>query len=748
MSTSTSVPSSSVTRTALRQNRIEVVPPKGIEPVPADHPQLSFDQVPQLIESLKPRFSYKLQLQAVGLSGRQLPTLTKDEAVLQFFFSAHGVRHVQPHPNRDPSHRCVVVNVPTAAPLPKELQQVVEKNGFDVFPYEVELGWEHLSSDQILEALLPAAIVEKEGVPTGFTIVGHIAHLNLLEIYLPYRFLVGAIILDKNKTALRTVVNKLDTIDTEFRFFKMELLAGEPDFVARVSESECSFSFDFRTVYWNSRLHAEHMRLIKAFRPNQVVADVMAGVGPFAVPAAKRSAWVIANDLNPASYSSLVANARHNKVLSAVPQAQAAAPLDAASSAAGSSSSPQLPTDIKPDDIQSGKFNTNFDGGVVAYCQDGREFVYTAVREAWNRAFRGRPRSVCAGAKSAEECDEQIREFGRKTVKTRSKAVRHLHAAKHEARLNGTAVEAGTKTRGEGSSHIDSAAPENPQSLENKVADLGINTSRSARENVARFEARRLVDHFVMNLPATAIEFLDAYRGVYTRLSGEVGRESIEREIQRRCELRSGIAGSSRSPSPSPSQSRSERKQRADGKEGEEGEEGEGGREELDDSQEIYPMVHVHCFSKEPFRPARDIVGRANRALGIQEGATYALRAAPITPPAQSLALTRRTNTNTNSNTNINTNSNSPLTATDSGAEPPSLYLSKHPDYDTFSSFRSPEQMTDFLDKEWADSGTTPSKDLSIHYVRDVAPNKQMYCLSFRLPPEVLWAPYPPTAST
>ena len=34
----------------------------------------------------------------------------------------------------------------------------------------------------------------------------------------------------KNKT-VRTVVNKLNTIDNQFRFFKMELLAGEPDYV-------------------------------------------------------------------------------------------------------------------------------------------------------------------------------------------------------------------------------------------------------------------------------------------------------------------------------------------------------------------------------------------------------------------------------------------------------------------------------------------------------------------------------------
>lgn len=36
--------------------------------------------------------------------------------------------------------------------------------------------------------------------------------------------------LQKNKQ-IRTVVNKLDSIHSQFRFFEMELLAGEPDYV-------------------------------------------------------------------------------------------------------------------------------------------------------------------------------------------------------------------------------------------------------------------------------------------------------------------------------------------------------------------------------------------------------------------------------------------------------------------------------------------------------------------------------------
>lgn len=46
-------------------------------------------------------------------------------------------------------------------------------------------------------------------------------------------------------------------------------------------------------VYWNSRLESEHHRLVdQYFKPNEVIADIMAGVGPFAVPAALKGCTV------------------------------------------------------------------------------------------------------------------------------------------------------------------------------------------------------------------------------------------------------------------------------------------------------------------------------------------------------------------------------------------------------------------------------------------------------------------------
>jgi len=114
------------------------------------------------------------------------------------------------------------------------------------------------------------------------------------------------VLLDKNSPQIKTVVNKTNTIHDVFRFFQMEVIAGENNLYTSVKQDGCIFEFDFSKVYWNSRLQMEHSRLVEFFDPGDVVCDMFAGVGPFAIPAAKRGCIVYANDLNPASYEALL----------------------------------------------------------------------------------------------------------------------------------------------------------------------------------------------------------------------------------------------------------------------------------------------------------------------------------------------------------------------------------------------------------------------------------------------------------
>ena len=124
----------------------------------------------------------------------------------------------------------------------------------------------------------------------------------------------GKVILDKNSPQIKTVVNKVNVIDETFRFFRMEVLAGDSNMQTSVKEGGCVYEFDFSKVYWNSRLQTEHKRLADSFSSGDVVCDMFAGVGPFAIPAAKKGCTVYANDLNPDSYTALVKNAKLNHV--------------------------------------------------------------------------------------------------------------------------------------------------------------------------------------------------------------------------------------------------------------------------------------------------------------------------------------------------------------------------------------------------------------------------------------------------
>ena len=193
------------------------------------------------------------------------------------------------------------------------ISKLVQQELISLTPYQLHLDYTHWTYHDIITSILPSTAQTE--VPSGFSQVGHVAHLNLREQYLPYKALIAEILLDKNPS-VRTVINKIDDVgeENEFRTFKYEVLAGPDDMNVTVSESNCTFQFDYSKVYWNSRLGTEHARLVDLFKPGEAVCDVMAGIGPFAVPAGRKGVFVWANDLNPDSYASLQDAVKRNRV--------------------------------------------------------------------------------------------------------------------------------------------------------------------------------------------------------------------------------------------------------------------------------------------------------------------------------------------------------------------------------------------------------------------------------------------------
>ncbi|KHJ31367.1 putative trna (guanine-n -)-methyltransferase [Erysiphe necator] len=193
------------------------------------------------------------------------------------------------------------------------LAEAVITNKLKVLSYDVKLDYDYWSYLDIMTSILPEHAQGE--IPVGFAIVGQIAHLNLRDEYLSFKKLIAEVLIDKNPQ-IKTVINKIQDVgeESEFRTFKYEVLAGPDDMKVELSEGGCNFKFDYSQVYWNSRLQTEHKRLIDAFNPGEMVLDVMAGIGPFALPAGRKKVFVWANDLNPECYKCLAEGIVRNKV--------------------------------------------------------------------------------------------------------------------------------------------------------------------------------------------------------------------------------------------------------------------------------------------------------------------------------------------------------------------------------------------------------------------------------------------------
>jgi tRNA (guanine37-N1)-methyltransferase len=175
----------------------------------------------------------------------------------------------------------------------------------------ISIKYTQLPTVQMLSLLLPSQALPP---PTSYEVIGHLMHLNLKTIHLPYKHIIGAALLQKFEPTISTVVNKVGEVGGQYRTYEMELLAGEPCFNVTVVEGGISLQFDARHVYWSSRLAGERARMMQEeILPRQVIADAFCGVGALCIAAAKKKGCTIwANDLNPYAVECCRINAIRN----------------------------------------------------------------------------------------------------------------------------------------------------------------------------------------------------------------------------------------------------------------------------------------------------------------------------------------------------------------------------------------------------------------------------------------------------
>jgi tRNA (guanine37-N1)-methyltransferase len=230
------------------------------------------------------------------------------------------------------SHKMILLHpdTPRISTLPEPVRAfLANQNCRDAdTSFPVSFQYHQFTASFLLNQLLP---VEVHPVPTAFEMVGHVAHLNLRAPHLPYRFLIGEVLLE-TLPIVETVIQKVGEVTGPYRTFDYELLAGRNCTQVHLTESGVSLQFDLQNVYWCSRLSEERQRLLKEeifaitheqenlhCRKAIVLADVFCGVGALLLQAALQAEHgdrveVWANDWNPHATAALRANALANGV--------------------------------------------------------------------------------------------------------------------------------------------------------------------------------------------------------------------------------------------------------------------------------------------------------------------------------------------------------------------------------------------------------------------------------------------------
>ncbi|XP_022841993.1 tRNA (guanine(37)-N1)-methyltransferase 2 [Olea europaea var. sylvestris] len=356
------------------------------------------------------------------------------------------------------------VQNPDLSEIPSQkLDELREIFKIEVVPYSLTLGYSYWGADYILKQILPPGVE----VPSSFETIGHIAHLNITDELLPYKDVIAKVIYDKDMLRVRVATKWMKRRMKQLVRVKSLSKYGS---VLAISKKQygATFKLDYSSVYWNSRLEHEHLRLISKFRAGDIICDMFAGIGPFAIPAAQKGCVVYANDLNPDSVRYLKINAEINKV----------------------------------------------DNLIHAYNKDAREFIAELLVAP---SSEGESLSDEVISKSCEKWDtnenrqthfedscltDKVEEIAEENLNN-SESIGHL-CMKKGSNLT-------TAKRRPGSPLEENGMAECASTGVSGQKKQGIN---KRLRGCVSFSTRPLehIDHVIMNLPASALQFLDAFR--------------------------------------------------------------------------------------------------------------------------------------------------------------------------------------------------------------------------------------------
>ncbi len=122
-----------------------------------------------------------------------------------------------------------------------------------------------------------------------------------------------------SRPSLHSVLCATSEVSGEYRTRKYRVLAGIPTTRTDVVEYGHRFTVDLSTAYFSARLSSERQRILERMGDHEIVLDMFAGVGPFAITLAERAEFVVASDINPQAVSLMLANLLQNRSNNVLP---------------------------------------------------------------------------------------------------------------------------------------------------------------------------------------------------------------------------------------------------------------------------------------------------------------------------------------------------------------------------------------------------------------------------------------------
>lgn len=156
-------------------------------------------------------------------------------------------------------------------------------------------------------------------IKAPFDQIGSVAILEVPEENKQEAKQIAAEIMSTNKH-IASVYAKGSAMAGKYRVRKLRFLAGKKSTLTTYRESGCVFELDIAKVYFSPRLAFERTRIANEVKNGENILALFAGVGPFPIVIAKKlkiekkTAGIIANELNPAAVKYLKQNITLNKV--------------------------------------------------------------------------------------------------------------------------------------------------------------------------------------------------------------------------------------------------------------------------------------------------------------------------------------------------------------------------------------------------------------------------------------------------